>query len=371
MEAYTLTRGFLREAVVDVFDSFIWTERYFGDSDVEITLPATPSNISLLAKGKFLQLDGAKEPMMLEEHYIEKGLLKVTGISLLKWMNNRFIRKTAAHEDRYWNISGLSAGVTMGTIVFDMLVSGGPVGVTDPGQFLIPGLTTQDLDATGGTITVAVPYGPVYDALYELATTYQVGMKIILEYANSGGYHLGFYAYRGVDRSSIQGLRPVVRFSPDMESLTDIKELSSIAGYKTIMYVWAPANPGGLATDPGVASYSSLSIVGPPTSGWDVRAGIIFADDITTDLVGGSSAVMQSLLTERAESGLSNAATVAQVDGEIVPTSQFKYGRDYNLGDIIEVAGYSGVVQPARVTEYVRSQDASGEKAYPGLTLIV
>ena len=35
MEPYTLNRQFLPQNAIDVFDSIIWTERYYGDSDVE------------------------------------------------------------------------------------------------------------------------------------------------------------------------------------------------------------------------------------------------------------------------------------------------------------------------------------------------
>lgn len=371
MEAYTLNRRFLREEVVDAFDSLIWTERYYGDSDVEITLPATPANVRLLAEGKFLELGGSKEIMMLETHSIEDGILTVSGISLLKWLNNRFVRKTAAHEDRYWNVEGLTAGQTLAHVLEEMVISPGPAGVETPAMFLIPGLSVSDRDGSGEVITVAVPYGPLYDALYEIATTHLVGMKIVLNYANESTYSLGFSSYRGLDKSSGQSDRPVVRFSPDMESLTDIKELRSMSGYKTLVYSWAPANPGSLATTPGIASVLQLFAVGFEQDAWDLRATQVLADDITTDLVGGSAETMQSLLDARAQAALNAAAYVAQVDGEIVPTSQFKYGRDYNLGDIIEIAGYSGIVQPARVTEYIRAQDASGEKAYPGVTLII
>ena len=53
-----------------------------------------------------------------------------------------------------------------------------------------------------------------------------------------------------------------------------------------------------------------------------------------------------------------------------MPDNQFQYGIHYNLGDVIEVEGNTGVVQSARITEYIRSQDAAGEKAYPTVSMI-
>jgi hypothetical protein len=150
-----------------------------------------------------------------------------------------------------------------------------------------------------------------------------------------------------------------------MDSLTNIKELKSLSKYKTLVYVFAPANPGGLATTPGTDRIVGLD--GTPI-GFDMRAEIIFADDITTDQVGADPVVLLDILNSRAKDALKAADVIELVDGEIVPDVQFKYGVDYNLGDIVEVQGHSGVINSARVTEYIRAQDDSGSRAYPTLT---
>jgi hypothetical protein len=58
------------------------------------------------------------------------------------------------------------------------------------------------------------------------------------------------------------------------------------------------------------------------------------------------------------------------VDGEVAPTNLFQYGKDYNLGDIIEVQGNTSLVDVSRVTEYIRTQTAEGEKSYPTVVAI-
>jgi hypothetical protein len=371
VELYTLTRGFLPKDVIDRFSSAIWTERYYGDSEVQLNVPASPAMIQALAPGTFLALDSSDEVMMLETHAIDKGELKVTGISLLQWLNNRFIRTTAKHEDKYWNISGWAAGVTLYVIVYYTCIDPGyySIGITDPNSFKIPGLQLKSYDTSGPTITVAVPYGPVYDALKAVATTYQVGMTITLESVTDTSFVLGFRTYKGLDRTSNQSQNPIIRFSPVMDSFTDIKELQSMAAFKTRVYSFAPSNPDNLATGlpPGFASVMNP---GTPSTGFDMRALMVFADDITTDLVGGSVPVLQSLLNQRASQALQDHTFAKLVDGQIVPGVQFKYGDDYNLGDIIEVQGYSGITQTARITEYIHAQDSAGEKAYPTVTMI-
>lgn len=372
MEPYTLDRNFKKCNIIDGFTSVIWTERYYGDSEVQMVVPPSNDMIQKLREGTFLGLAGSDEIMMIETVEPEEDKLKVNGISLLPWLDNRFIRTSAAHEDRYWYISGMPAGEVLWTIVYNMCVEGSPyldgtipIGVVNPELLAIPGLGLNNYDSSGGDISVGVPYGPVYKALKEIATTYEVGMQITLDEVTDTSYSLGFRSYKGLDRSSNQSDNSVVRFSPEMDSFTNIKELRSIAALKTLVYAFAPSNPDGLATTPGVSSLS-----GPEYAGFDLRALLVFADDITTDMVGGSSANLVNVLNSRADDALTNNHFVQAVDGEIVPDNQFKYGQHYNLGDIIEVEGNSGAVQTARITEYIRAQDESGEKAYPTVTMI-
>jgi len=327
--------------------------------------------IQKLPVGTFLGIDQSDEVMILESMNIEDNKMKFSGISILPWLNNRFIRASAAHEDRYWYLEGGTAGWTLWAIVYYMCCTGSPLltdvamGVPNATQLAIPGLSLNNYDNTGPIIKVGIPYGPVYDAMYEIATTYQIGMQITLDAVSDTSFSLGFRSYKGLDRTSNQTENQPVRFSPQMDSFTNIKELQSIAAFKTLVYAFAPSNPDGLATTPGVSS-----MTGPEYTGFDLRALLLFAEDITTDMVSGSSANLVNVLNSRAFDARTNNHFVKAVDGEIVPDNQFKYGVHYNLGDVIEVEGNTGVVQTARVTEYIRAQDEGGERAYPTVTMI-
>jgi hypothetical protein len=201
----------------------------------------------------------------------------------------------------------------------------------------------------------------------DIATTYQIGMQVALESATDTAFVVGFRSYKGLDRTSGQSQNPVVRFTPQMESFTNIKELQSIAALKTNVWAFAPGNPDGLATGQpaGVDELTDHSY-----TGFDLRAQMVLAEDITTDMVNGSSANLVNILNSRAKDALTTNHFVRAVDGELVPDSQFQYGVDYFLGDIIEVQGNSGAIQTARITEYIRSQDSAGEKSYPTVSMI-
>ena len=82
--------------------------RLFGLSDItamvrlRLVVPATMEMIQKVPLGTFLSLDGSERVMILESMNIEKGKLKVSGISLLPWLDNRFVRTSPNHEDQHW-----------------------------------------------------------------------------------------------------------------------------------------------------------------------------------------------------------------------------------------------------------------------------
>jgi ReqiPepy6 Gp37-like protein len=370
MDIYTLDENFLRRDVVDNFQSVIWTERYTKAGDVNLVVAPTRENIVKLPEGTFLALQGSKEVMEIQSALIEGGKLKLTGPAITQFLDQRVIRYSSNHADRYYNLT-MAPGMAMAFLVSDMCVSGpyttsSAYGVDGPRQ-VIKGLYVADMDTSGAAVALAVPYGPLYAALAQLADTYQVGFQMFLESSSPEAYYLGFRTYKGVDRTSTQSENALVRFTPGVDSLTGIKELRSIAGYKNVAYAFAPSNPVPGVTQSGVAYADNEAAT---STDFNRRTLLVFADDLTTDKVGGSAATLLSILNQRAKDALANNNYVKTVDGEIVPQALYQYGRDYGLGDIVELQSFSGLLSKARVTEYIRTQDATGERAYPTISVI-
>lgn len=377
MEAYTLDRNFAKQNTIDGFKSLIWTERYYGDSEVELVVPATLDMFQKIPINTFFSIDSSDEVMIIETMNIEKGEMKFKGISLLPWLDNRFVRTSDNHEDQHWTLENLTPGGILWRIIYYMCVDGSPylngtydTGIPNPENLVIPGLDLESYDNTLPIVPqIAIPFSPVYKAMKDIAVAYEVGMTIRLDLVTVPGWPLRFRAYRGLDRTSSQTTNTQVRFSPQMDSFTNIKELQSTEKFKNVVYTFAsglktePPDPP-LTTDPGV------SYIPGSYDGFDLRALQVFATDITTDQVGGSQAKVVEMLNARAKDELAKNKFIKSVDGEIVPESQFKYGKDYNLGDVIEVQGNTGQIQPARITEYIKSQNEQGEKGYPTVSII-
>ncbi len=106
---------------------------------------------------------------------------------------------------------------------------------------------------------------------------------------------------------------------------------------------------------------------------FDRRVLLTSADDFNIDnfdqsVLATLETNIQTYLNQEAANALINNTYTITVDGTVVPQSKYQYGRDYFLGDTIELEGTVGGLQKALVTEYIRSQDNTGETAYPTLT---
>jgi hypothetical protein len=396
MNLYTLNKHFDRTAIIDEVDSLIWTERYFGDGECEVVVSVDRMDlVNKLLDATFLSLDESDEPMIIETFTDEDGKMKFQGISILSWMNNRFIRNNVDQRKKQWKIAGKKPGELLWFVLRQMVTDKSTIiGTNTMGlgsaarerELVIPNLKLDRYDTRGRTIKkIFVPYGPLYDGLRGIAEHYAVGMQITLRDDDKS---LRFRSYSGLNRSHNQNANPLVRFSPSKDSLSRINEVRSSANFKTLVYSYASAlekidtadnnsNPDTwLQQDnkPGIARRTREG----GYTGFDLRAKIIFSEDFQIkndldeedkngpeDTVPQKRAETIDVLNNRADKELKQNKRVQTVDGEISPDNLYKYGVHYGMGDIIEIQGHTGLVEISRVTEYIRSKDSEGERSYP------
>jgi hypothetical protein len=103
--------------------------------------------------------------------------------------------------------------------------------------------------------------------------------------------------------------------------------------------------------------------VDPAVEGLERRVMVVNASDIT------STTGLDAALSQRGYEALANARVLQAFDGEISQSSQYVYGRDYNLGDVVETRNVDGVTNNMRVTEQIFVEDQNGERQYPTLAL--
>lgn len=401
MDLYTMNENFIPDQVVDEFQSAIWTERYSAAGDVQLVVPGSPYYIRTLKEGTYLGLAGTKEVMELQTQSIENGLLTVVGKSMLQYLNNRihWPRTNDASQpvgdytpmDGSGNVVDIQLGTLLADRVDKMVINPVPFTGTVDSPWPKLNLEWDDdkiaylelgaVDTTGIARRWTVPVGPLYSVLQPLAEQDALGMTLYLESADAElGYVLKFATYRGVDRSSANpDPNALIRLTPNMETVSGLKEIHSIDGYKNVVYVryqneitvhYAEAEefPFGLKRRVMIRDAEGEPIGTTQVPDYLSGRGGYYGGGYTRTIVGPDD--IAKFREQNAKDALANNNYIKAVDGQVSQSNPYKFGTDYGMGDILELEGITGTLQKARVTEYIRAQDNTGEREYPTLSVI-
>jgi hypothetical protein len=198
-------------------------------------------------------------------------------------------------------------------------------------------------------ITVHIKPQTLYDATVNICVPWELGFRLITD-----GYgYLYYNIYSGSDRTTSQTVLPAVVFATELDNLQNTKELTTIDKSKNVAYVFSP--------DGFQMVYPTG--VDPTVAGFERRILVVDASDITSTSVSD----VPSALIQRGKEQLAAARTFQGFDGEISHNSQYVYGVDYNLGDVVEMRNTDGVVNDMRVTEQIFVSDKEGDRSYPTL----
>lgn len=361
MEIYTLDSMLRQVEVVDRFESLIWTERFSSAGDFELVLNSTPTYRSLFTPGTWLALNESFRCMKVETSEDTrdtdgKRLLKVSGPSIeLPLLDDRvaFNAKNNLTANPKWTITDTPAAIARK--VFNDICVTGILDVDDIIPFItaVAILPDDTIPEPTDVITVEIEPDTVYNIIKNICETYDLGFRMLRNYNLS---QLAFDIYAGSDRTSQQTVLPAVIFSPDLENLTNTKRLETISGAKNIAYVYS--NLGFqevVATD-----------VDPAVSGFERHVLVVKMDDFDA---GTPTATVTAMMQQKGREELYKARAFLGFDGEVTQNSQYKYGVDYQLGDLVEEHGEDGMSSIVRVTEQIFVSDSEGDRSYPTLSI--
>lgn len=363
MEVYTLDPLLRRAELFENHESLIWTERYKQYGDFEMHIASTYRARSLLKVDTLLSMNQSNRVMKIESS--EDGtdaegrrMLVVKGRSIETLMYDRVAKESLSDltTSPAWTISGLTATNTARKIFHDICVTGilssyDVIPFIFEGTFAEPSNIPEPVDL----VTVEIQPTTVYDAIVQLADIWNFGFRILRQGDMS---KLWFDIFMGSDRTTGQTTLPAVVFSPQLDNLQNTKHLITTENAKNVAYVYSPGGfqmvyAGDVDTD---------------ISGFERRVMVVDANDITVDAYPVPEDLTQALI-RRGQDELSKARTFQALDGEISQTSQYKPGRDYNLGDLVEMRDVDGVTNEMRVTEIIYASDREGERSYPTLAI--
>lgn len=350
MELFTVdeTNNFRRGAIIEHYESFIWTDRFseYGD----LTLVCEPSQamydrlqpnvlIGFTESDRLMRVEG----IMKARDAKGKPTFKIAAKSSEAVFEGRAAKKVLSAAT--WDIVGGNMGAIVAYMVNTICVLGTGVLADD----VIPGMTAVNLATTDpSNYTVKIKAGTLYERMRELLDTFDLGMRVTF---TPGVNELKFAVYEGTDRTGTDG----VAFGAALENLSETSFVNSWADYKTGAYVFSSISNALVGTT-GDAGLMGL------------KRRILLVD--ATDVPGPLDATHQAVLIQRGRDALSGHQRQSMYDGKVSALGPYKYNVHYFLGDKVNLIGDYGVKQPMRVTEHIWSGDRTGLNSYPTLRAI-
>jgi hypothetical protein len=356
VDVYILDSLYRRSQLVDKFKSLVWAERYRDIGDFELHLYSTLQNRTRFKPGTLLGLLESNYVMTVEtveDSVSDEGeqILKVTGSSLEAILKSR-IAIPSHGATTNWVITDVPVAVAK-KVFHDICVTGS-LNAKDIIPSVVEGsfLPTDNIAEPADSITWTIEPTTVYDTTKSLCDIYDLGFRLIL---NKTNYQLYYDIYPGSDRTSQQSTLPAVVFSPELDNLQNVTELSSTANYRTTAMVTSPS--GSLLVNP-VGFNPAL------VSGFTWKTILVNASDIDEPW-----STAEAKLQKRGRDELAKYGEIWSFDGEIAQFSKYKYNQDYYLGDLVTMQTKDGLSNDMRVTEQIFVSDSTGDKTYPTLSL--
>lgn len=349
-------------AVVDLYTSAIWTERYADVGDFELYLPLNSEYLSYLAIDNYVTIRDSDRAMIIESMQVESRLDSGERIALYKGSSLESILKRRI----IWNQTTLQGNINT---VIQTLLNQNAISPSNSARE-IPNLIyrgaidrdTMNYIGSIGTIECQFMGETLFDAIKAICDKANLGFKIV--FGNHGT--LFFYLYYGTDRTVGQAVRDAIVFSPEYDTLISSRYLQNYTQYRNVALV------EGEELENQPRKRESVYISSAEPSGLDRRELYVDAGDVRSEDDGQqiSDSDYRKLLQYKGVLSLQENSVASVFDGEVETNIGPQYNRDYFLGDFVSTKNEFGLGTVAQITEYIRSYDAGGYSAYPSFVMI-
>lgn len=346
MELLVLNTSFESIAVLDTYESLIWTDRYNAYGDFEMFFAMNESFLTFLKEDNYLWLKDSEHTMIIEDIKInadteEGNHLVVTGRSLESILERRIIWGQRIFKGNLQN--------AIQTMLNECIISPAIADRKIPNFRFV---ASTDPKITSLKIDNQYTGDDLYTVVKGLCEENNIGFKIVLTDDN----WFEFSLYAGVDRSYDQTENPYVVFSPNFENIINSNYFSSKASYRNVT----------LVAGEGEGASRKTTVVGSGT-GLGRRELFTDARDISSDTEDGtlSDAEYYAQLRTRGLKNLADYTVTTAFEGEVEVTRLFKYGEDFYIGDIVQIANEYGNEGSAYISELIISRSEEGFSVYP------
>lgn len=340
-------------AVIDACESLIWTDRYQKYGDFELYTGMGSQFLKYMKDGYYLVSNESEHAMIVETKEIETDSetgnhVKVSGRSLESILLRRIV----------WSQTTISGNLQNG---IKRLITDAIILPSIPARKIDNFVFKDSTDPAITKLSVEAQFtgDNLYDAIVSLCEPNDLGFKVTLNEANQ----LVFELYKGADRSFAQMSNPFVIFSPKFDNIVGSNYLESTSNYKNVSLIGGE----GEGSDRTFAVADLASAIGLARREMFTDARDLSTDNGDTKI---SASEYQAQLIERGNSDLAENKKELSFDGEVEAYDPFYYGKDFFMGDIVQISNEYGIEGAARVTEFIHSYSNIGPKCYPTFTVI-
>lgn len=361
MDVIKIDSQFQPGALVENYDSLIWAERFNTVGDFQFVFPDVSGGMTKLPIGSRISLLDTDVVMEVETHQIDRKKnqaekLFVKGRAMESILDRRVSIKSLTDRSE-WTVN-VKTPSDLAYFIMDQICKVGIVDLKDifdrvtfaePGDYLASSGPVKEFVVPRGSLLTTVLGLLQTEAIADFTTTPVTPIVeprgIRTRRPPEGVSDLIIEIYQGLDRSA------QVYFDASRDLLDDGTYLFSKVGFATDAYV---------VGDRTSAKMGKFDI---DRDGFERR--VILVDGTT------SGVDDIEILRQRGSMALADAREIAMFDGTVNQDNrQYMYGSDFDLGDTVRLVGDYGLESKARVTEYIRSEDATGYKEYPTLQTI-
>jgi hypothetical protein len=369
MEAIVLDTNLDMVGIIDLYESFIWTDRYNKNGDFELKISAKDGLPEYIQKDYYLINPDSEHVMIIDsillETDFEKGsFFTIKGKSLEYILNRRIVWKKTSFEaasvtDPKPNLQdGIKRLLTENVISPE--IAARRIDNFEFEESTLNKITSLEFEAQY--------FGEdLYEIISKLCEENDIGFKITL----TDDKKFVFKLYAGEDRSygtdeNPQIFNPYVIFSPKFDNVINTSYLDSNSSFKNVTLVGGEAetNDQGeeISRDTYVVTLADFSV------GLNRREIFTNASSVTRNIDSEDALTEEQYQAHLRQAGIDTLIdnTITTIfESELEPKIMYIYGQDYFIGDIIQIENEYGQGGRAYISEFVTSCDTNGMSAYP------
>lgn len=398
MDAQILNRKFQTQCIIDGFESFIWTDRYNSPGDFELYLPVERAPLDYIKEGWYVWIRDSNRLCIIEDVTITSDAedgphITFDGRTLESLLERRCVYRRTIID------GNLQDGI-------EQLLNGNAISPSDSAR-KIPGLRfIRSTDPRVTKLTMCAEYlgEDLLAIVEEQCVLNDLGFQIIF---NEELETFDFSLYFGADRSYDQEDLPWVVFSSKYDNLIGSNYYESKKELRTAAVI--------AGSDNDEMGQEVLDINGKPSiTGIDRREMFVDGSDIEVpkiievdeeeieedireknptatelqliDLIkkaiarahrdadianAENRAQFQEQLRQKGYTEVAKTYITESFEGVIEASIQYIYGRDFFIGDVVQVHDQFGKEAASRITEIVRCHDVNGETLTPTFTTLL